>query len=303
MAAELLLRQVRRLAADPPTDAELLRRFAAVRDESAFAELVRRHGPMVLGVCRRIAGGDRADDAFQAAFLVLARRAGSIRRPESLAAWLHHVARHLALRQRTDTAWRKAATLPPVSSAEPDPLDRLSARELLAAVDEEIARLSESYRLPLLLCAVEGLSQEEAAKRLGWSPGSVKGRLERGREMLRRRLARRGLAPAAGLAGLLAEGSAESAEAVGATVKAAAAFAAGAGPMTRASELAQGGLPMLTTTKWHLAVGVFLLAAGIALGAGLLRSPQDSPKGAAPAAGDKAADDRDELRRLMVERR
>ena len=189
------LRQLREAA-----DADLLGRFVARRDESAFAALVSRHGPMVLRVCRRVlADAHAAEDAFQATFLVLAQRAGSLRQPEALAGWLHGVARRVALKARPSHPLPGTLT-PNSADARPDPLAEVSAREVLAVLDEEVARLPRVYRLPVLLCCLEGLSQEEAARRLGWTAGSVRGRLERGRKCLHGRLARRGLTVPAALA-------------------------------------------------------------------------------------------------------
>lgn len=183
-------------------DAELLRRFAGGRDGDAFAELVTRHGPMVLGVCRRIlADTHAAEDAFQTTFLALARQARRFRRPTALPAWLHGVAIRTANRARGRRSRRKLIeTTPRPARATPDPLDEISGRELLAVIDHELARLPETYRLPLLLCGVEGLARDEAALRLGWSVGTLRGRLERGRELLRKRLTSRGLTVPAVLA-------------------------------------------------------------------------------------------------------
>jgi RNA polymerase sigma factor (sigma-70 family) len=184
-------------------DGPLLRRFVGRRDDDAFAELLRRHGPMVLGLSRRVVG-DRhlAEDVFQATFLALARKAHSVRRPESVAAWLHGVAFHLSLRARKVGARRRQEEARvPTGRAGRDPLDELTARELLAVLDEEIQALPPHFRLPLILCGMEGLSHDEAARRLGWSPGSIKGRLERGRQRLRLRFQKRGLTLPAALAG------------------------------------------------------------------------------------------------------
>ncbi|MBO0700230.1 MAG: RNA polymerase sigma factor, partial [Zavarzinella sp.] len=179
-------------------DAELVRRFAKQGDQAAFAELVDRHGPMVLAVARRVvADYQAAEDVFQATFLALARRAGRIRQPEALPGWLHRTAYHIglnAVRARARRQRAEAVRHAPPSASPPD----LDARELLAILDQELARLPESLRVPLVLCCLEGLTQDEAATRLGWSPGSVRGRLERGRRLLRDRLARRGLTFAVG---------------------------------------------------------------------------------------------------------
>src|SRR5215469_9881385 len=204
--ADRLLRQVCRLTSRAaPEDAALLGRFVATRDPAAFEALVARHGPMVLRACRRVLGNEAdAEDAFQATFLVLARKAGSVRPAGALAAWLHGVACCIALGARTAAARHqlREAAAPDLDPPDPrpDPLSALTAREALIALDEEVRRLPMGYRLPVVLCCLEGLSQEEAARRLGWSAGSVKGRLERGRKRLHERLARRGLALGAALA-------------------------------------------------------------------------------------------------------
>jgi RNA polymerase sigma factor (sigma-70 family) len=200
-----VVRQLRRQLGDAPTDGELLAQFAGSRDEAAFAALVRRHGGLVFGVARRQLGDRQsAEDIFQTTFLALARQAARLGRPLSLVNWLYTVALREARNARL-AAMRRAARhdrLTP-SAPSPDPLADITARELVAVIDDELARLPERYRLPLLLCAVEGLSREEAAARLGWSPGAVKGRLERGRERLRMRLEARGLAVPAVMASLL----------------------------------------------------------------------------------------------------
>src|SRR5262249_31457032 len=155
------------------------------RDERAFTDLVNRHAALVLRVCWRILGDtDAAQEAFQATFLVLARKAATVQPSAALAAWLHGVAQRVALKTRAARLRRLRAEAPlPVCVLDhrPDPLAELSSREMLAIVDEEVRRLAEVYRLPVILCCLEGLSQEEAARQLGWTVGSVKGRLERGR--------------------------------------------------------------------------------------------------------------------------
>jgi RNA polymerase sigma factor (sigma-70 family) len=294
---------LRRLAAvtAPPcqSDADLLRRFLERRDEAAFAALVARHGPLVLGVCRRSLWDHRdAEDAFQATFLVLARKAKSLRHPERLAAWLHAVARRVAVRVRA----RRRPTepllnLPDLADPRPDPLAAVSVRELLVALDQEIARLPEAYRLPLVLCGMEGRSVEEAARTLGWTHGSVKGRLERGRKRLHARLARRGLTvPAALLAGRLGTGSASAAvpaALAGATARAAVAFIAGTntGAAERAVpvELAEATLRGMVGVKLR-AVGTLLLAASLLLGGtGLLARTGDLPADGPPVGAEPAA--------------
>jgi RNA polymerase sigma factor (sigma-70 family) len=179
----------------PPTDRELVRAFAATRDEAAFAEIVRRHGPMVLAVCRRVlADAPEADDAFQAVFLVLARRAGSVGRPERLGGWLHGVAVRCARRARSAAASRRAREHPMSDVAAPAAADPLWA-DARPVLDEEIGKLPEKLRAPLVLCELEGLGRAEAAERLGVPEGTLSSRLARAKDALRSRLVRRGLAP------------------------------------------------------------------------------------------------------------
>jgi RNA polymerase sigma factor (sigma-70 family) len=175
------------------TDAELLQRFTRARDERAFALLVERHGPLVWSVCRRIlTGAQDAEDAFQATFLVLARRTDSLQNPELLGSWLYGVANRTARKARAQAYRRRREErqAAPVAT-ESDPMSDLAWQELRAALDEELERLPEKYRLPLVLCYLQGLTNEEAARRLGWPSGSMSFRLARGREMLRERMERR----------------------------------------------------------------------------------------------------------------
>jgi RNA polymerase sigma factor (sigma-70 family) len=187
-------------------DEELLEQFVTQRDEAAFAALLRRHGPMVWGVCQRLlAHRQDAEDAFQATFLVLARKAAAIGRRQLLANWLFGVARRAALNMRAMRARcarheQSCGDLPDVQATAETPWD-----DSHAVLDEELARMPAKYRLPLLLCGLEGMSHADAGKCLGWPTGTVAGRLSRGRELLRTRLLRRGVtAPAAALAAVLA---------------------------------------------------------------------------------------------------
>lgn len=184
-----LLRFIRAAVPGAGTDRDLLDRFTRDRDEEAFALLVRRYGAVVWRACQRLAGPD-AEDAFQAVFLTLARKAHSVR--GSLPAWLHEVARRVAANLRRAARRRTAVEAAGAHRAVTGP-DDLTLREGLAALDEELARLPERYRAVLIVCCLEGRSRDEAAAQLGWSEGQVKGRLERAREMLRSRLARRGI--------------------------------------------------------------------------------------------------------------
>jgi RNA polymerase sigma-70 factor (ECF subfamily) len=206
--ASPLIRFLRRIAGPPPdrdlTDRHLLERFVAAGDEAAFAALVRRHGPMVLGVCRRLLhDAHEAEDAFQATFLVLVHKARAIGRPEQLGPWLHGVAYRTAARSR-QAARRRAREREAAAPPGDDPADEAAWRELRQVLDEELRRLAPKYRAPLVLFYLEGKTTEEVARQLGCPKGTVLSRLARGRDRLRRRLARRGVALAVGLpAGLL----------------------------------------------------------------------------------------------------
>jgi RNA polymerase sigma factor (sigma-70 family) len=184
-----VLRFIRAAAPEGETDRDLLARFALKRDEAAFAAIVRRYGAGTWATCRRLADQD-AEDAFQAVFLTLARKAGSV--SGSLPAWLHGVARRVAANLRRSTRRRVAVEATAARSAEVPSPDQ-SLREGLAALDDELTRLPEKYRAVLIVCCLEGRSRDEAASQLGWSQEQVKGRLERAREMLRKRLGRRGI--------------------------------------------------------------------------------------------------------------
>jgi RNA polymerase sigma factor (sigma-70 family) len=193
------------------SDRRLLEAFAQTGDESAFAEIVRRHGALVLGVCRRILGSlQDAEDAFQATFLVLARKAGSIAWQDSIKNWLHGVACRIAMKARNQAIKRKQKEK--AASTINEPKSVAAWNDLRGILDEELGHLPEKYRLVLLLCYLEGKTRDEAAEQLGWTVGSVKGYLERGREMLKARLSKRGLAFSLTLsAGLLSGASAEAA--------------------------------------------------------------------------------------------
>ncbi|MCI0380050.1 MAG: sigma-70 family RNA polymerase sigma factor [Gemmataceae bacterium] len=305
-----LVQHVRRLMSAPAdesaSDAALLERFIRTRDQDAFASLVARHGPMVLGVCRRLLGDlHAADDAFQATFLVLARKAGSIRPRDALAGWLYGVARRVAL--KAQSVARRQRELPDQPDPRPNPLDQLSARELLHILDEAIERLPQSYRLPILLCCLEGKTQEEAARQLGWSPGSVKGRLERGRARLHALLAKRGLALSAALAAVeISNGAANAGNAAffaEATVRTALAFATGYGSAPSGSMLsadvtglAEVALKEMTMTKSKTLLAMLLgVIAVTSVGLVLAHQAPDERSAAKPSALVQAdADDKPE---------
>jgi RNA polymerase sigma factor (sigma-70 family) len=176
------------------TDRDLVERFAIHREDAAFAALIRRHGPMVLSVCRRVSRTlEDADDAFQATFLVLVRKADTIRKKESIGSWLHGVAYRVAREARIRSS--RQGTRPTAENLDhDDPSDLAARRELRSVLDQELNRLPEKYRSPLVLHYLEGKTKEETALQLGCSEGTVSGRLARARDLLRRRLTYRGLA-------------------------------------------------------------------------------------------------------------
>ena len=185
------------------SEGELLERFVTERDEAAFEALMARHGRMVLGVCRQLLSDPNdVDDAFQATFLVLVRKASSLRRSDLLGNWLYGVAYRVATRARGLSA-RRAARNGSGQGSIDELADAASAREVsehqATAIEEgpwlhqELSRLPEKYRLPIVLCYFEGLTHDEAASRLGCPLGTVKGRLSRARDLLRRRLTVRGV--------------------------------------------------------------------------------------------------------------
>lgn len=202
-----LMREPGKSAADAaPTDQQLLQRYLDSGNEDAFAELVRRHEQSVLKACRQVLrSAVDVDDAFQATFLVLLRRARQIRWQSSLKSWLvavaHRIAVRLAISQQHRQQRDKNAIPAPSTST---PLAEVTWQEACAVLHEELNRLPDSFRLPLLLCYLQGYSRDEAAVLLGWKMGSVKAGLERGRTLLRQRLERRGVTLSAGLLTLLA---------------------------------------------------------------------------------------------------
>jgi RNA polymerase sigma factor (sigma-70 family) len=274
-----LLAFVRKMrAAGDTSDRQLLQRFCGQREESAFAALVERHGSMVLSVCRRILGdAHEAEDAFQATFLVLARRAGSIGKPELLSNWLYGVAWRTASRARVAAAQRRAHEKQAAVSATVNGANALETSELRAVIDEELNRLPARHRAPIVLCYLEGKSQEEAAAQLGWTKGSLRGRLDRAREKLRKRLLRRGLAVTVGaLSGALADDAVAAtvpAALVQRTASAAMAFAAGVGAEGAISSgtmfLTRGVLRAMLMSK--LRVGGMIVLTFCVIGSGLVR--------------------------------
>jgi RNA polymerase sigma factor (sigma-70 family) len=268
-----VLRYLHRAAGACLTDGQLLDRFLSRRDEDAFAALLRRHGPMVLGVCRRVLNDAHdAEDAFQATFLVLARKAASLRGRERLGGWLHGVAYRASLKARAALARRRARERAAAARAAREGAAEAPWAELLPLLDQELDRLPEPYRLALVLCALQGRSRKEAARQLGLPEGTLSSRLATGRRLLAERLSRRGVALSGGaLAVLLSQGTASAnvpAPLVVATSNAAALVAAGrlAAVSVPVALVTRGVLRAMFFTKLKVAVGVLLAVA--ALGAG-----------------------------------
>ena len=182
------------------SDRELLARFVEAHEEAAFTVLIERHGPMVLGVCRRsLPNLHDAEDACQATFLVLARKAASVRKQTSISSWLHGVACRVAISLKRDHARRRNRERGVDRPAPRDPAAEVSWREVQTILDDELQQLPERYRTPLILCYLECMTRDEAAQHLGLSTASLRGRLERARDLLRRQLASRGVTLAAAM--------------------------------------------------------------------------------------------------------
>jgi RNA polymerase sigma factor (sigma-70 family) len=279
-----LVQHVRRLAAAVASDEQLLADFLARRSDEAFSALIGRHGPMVLNVCRRILhDAHAAEDVFQDTFLVLADRAGAIQRRASLAGFLHEVAYRLAVRARRrrmhslPAAVRDQAALPP---------EELAWKEMLGILDQELGQLSDRYRDPLVLCYLEGRTQDEAARQLGWSLNTVRRRLAQGRRLLEARLRGRGVTLPAALAGLLAAravgvpGSLRAATLAAAGARAAGGLTAGASILSAARI---GVALLLSTSAKKVGALVAVAALGVAICFGLDLTPHADQ---APAAGN-----------------
>jgi zinc protease len=274
-------------------EAQLLERFLARGDETAFEAILLRHGPMVLGVCRRVLDDPNdVEDAFQATFLILVKKAGSIRERDVLGTWLYGVARRVAVRAKVNARKRRSHERSGAGEATVADLgaNRAEATELRSLLDDELGRLPERYRAPIVLCDLEGQSHEQAAAQLCCPVGTVKSRLSRGRDRLRAGLVRRGLAPSAGL--VAAALAAESASAMppglmGATIGAATRIAAGRAVAAGAcsaevAALMKGVVRSMVFTKLRLAA-VAATAAALAL-AGAWAYARQSPKRPEPQA-------------------
>ncbi len=274
------------------TDGQLLERFLHARDEAAFEELVRRHGPMVLGVCRRVLqNADDAEDAFQATFLVLARKASSILMRETVGSWLYGVAFRTSQKARSLAARRRVKEC---QMSRPEALEEDVWREIRPLLDRELNRLPEKYRAPVVLCDIEGQTRKQAARRLGCPEGTLSARLSRARVLLAKQLARHGLALSGGAVAVALSHNAATAglpaPLVSSTVQAATLVVAGnaaAGAISApVVALTEGVLQAMFRTKLKIAVGTALAIGMLAVGVGVYQSHAEQP-GGAPEKGAK----------------
>jgi RNA polymerase sigma factor (sigma-70 family) len=272
------------------SDGQLLDRFVERREGAVFEAIAQRHGPMVWGVCRRVLQDHHdAEDAFQATFLVLARRASSVLPREKLGNWLYGVAYQTARKARAMRAKRRVREgqvpdMPEPEAASPDLRDDLTEQ-----LDQELSRLPRKYRIPIVLCDLEGRTHKEAASQLGWPIGTVSSRLSRGRSMLERRLSHRGVSLAAGsLAALLAQESASAGmptPLIGSTAQAASVFAVGGAltvGMVSAEVTALTGevLKIMLLSKLKITVAALFVGGTLTVvGTSLAYQEQSSQKG------------------------
>jgi RNA polymerase sigma factor (sigma-70 family) len=301
-----LLQHLRHLIGSVPaaamTDSELLERFVSQRDETAVEVLVRRHGPLVFGVCRRVLHNvHSAEDAFQATFLILARKAPSLVRRERLGSWLYKIAYRLALRARANEVRRQQREAQAARRRPDSASHATSPGDLVVALEEELQRLPARHRDPLVLCYLEGKTNQEAAQVLRCPSGSMSARLTQARERLREGLARRGfVVPAAGVAGLLASAAAEAAvplPLVSNTVRAALWFAreeatCAAAVSGQAVALARGAVRTMFLNKVKIAAAVLLATAMLGTGATMLLQAAPPAGPPAPAAPPQPREER-----------
>ncbi len=306
-----LRRAALRTAGEGLTDAQLLEAFLARKDEGAFEALLRRHGPMVLGTCRRVLRNDAdAEDAFQATFLVLARKAGSVRSREVLAGWLYGVAYRTSTKARAMNAKRRSKEREARGAFRPSAPPDGAMDELLERLDAELHRLPDKYRVPVVLCELEGKSRKEAARTLGLAEGTLSWRLAQARKLLARKLSRHGAAlPAGAVAAALAQGV-TSARPSPSLLSATARQAVSAGPVpAKVVALTEGVMKAMLLSKLKVAGWAVVLAA-VAAGTASLSyraqaqveprpprnfTPQEKELGAQPKVR-AAADDLDSLR-------
>jgi RNA polymerase sigma factor (sigma-70 family) len=304
------LRRITDAGAEGTSDGQLLERFVRQRDEAAFTALLERHGPMVLGVCRRVLGDPHdAEDAFQATFLVLAHKARSIGRPQALGSWLYCIAQRTALRAKFARSRRHARESVLDDLPAPETTEGLAWHELRPALDEEVNRLPRKYRDAVVHCYLQEKTYTEAAKTLGLAAGTVSSRLARARDLLRKRLLRRGLTLSSSLlVGMLSQQALSAAVPSAlrdATTRAVLKLVAGpavlAGVTTQAvATLTEGVLKAMFLTKLTT-IGVVLVLGAVCAGSALVvhasavgdrQRPTQADEAAAktpPADGDQKA--------------
>ncbi len=260
------------------TDTELLQRFTLRHDEGAFTALVHRHGRLVWDVCHHVLHhAQDTEDAFQATFVVLAANAGKIRKQERLASWLHGVARRVALRARRDASRRRKHEKEASGMSRRQEPPELSWREVRCLLDKEVQRLPDKYRVPFVLCVLEGHTLAEAARQLGWKEGTVSGRLTRARQQLRERLARRGVELTTIVAALTIAhraGAGVVPRLIAATARVAVSYTTGAGATAgvlsaRVATLIQGATNTMLTNHWKMIVLCLLALGAGAAGTGV----------------------------------
>ena len=279
-----------RVSGEDASDAELLEAYLRNRESAAFAAIVRRHGSLVRSACRQVLSQESdIEDAFQATFLVLIKNGNAIRSQQSLGSWLFGVAHRVAVnakgrRARLDARERTNVDLPHPTGEAPD----LSWREASGILHEELDRLPDRLRLPLLLCYLEGKSRDEAAAAMGWSLGKLKGMLERGRIKLRNRLQRRGIALSAGL--LAAVDSSSGASLPAAWVDSTISFAGSGTARPAVASLARGVVPMVHPIRlWAAAICVAAaVTAGVLVAASTSSEPAPPKKESPPAAAKES---------------
>jgi len=280
------------------SDAELLKRFTTQQDQAAFADLVSRHGPMVLGVCRRILSTEHdAEDAFQATFLVLINKASSLKLHTTLGNWLYGVAYRTALHARHAAVKRRVKEAAMANRSERSTSEDLWC-DLLPILDDQLRQLPEKYRAAIILCELEGKTRREAARLLGCPEGTVASRLSRGLDLLAKRLRRYGVAVAApALAKLLSHNAAASVPAAlaSSTNKAAVFFVAGRMVSAKVAALTQGVLKAMLITKLKIIVGTALPVV-VLLGGGMLTHYRLTPEGLAAETETAASDTKDETK-------
>jgi len=301
-----VLKQIHHLLAPPggdQTDGELLSRFVATRDEASFAALVRRHGPMVLSVCRRMLRHDQdAEDCFQATFMVLARKAGTVKR-ESVGSWLYAVAYRTSLEARAINARRRTREKQVHEMPQPEVMPP-EVQDWRPWLDQELNRLPENYRSVIVACDLEGRSRKEAARQLGIAEGTLSSRLARGRRLLAKRLAPHGLSlSGAALAAAICEGAASAqvpTALVSTTTKTAVLVAAGEFAAVSASSaiLMKGVLKSMFVTKLKLMVSLMMVVTVLGTSGLIYRA---SGQSAAPVQKPSDSKPRSELERLRHE--